>query len=369
MTGRRVAEFPRFRQRSPWWGPDLQTLRNFLRGPSHSGLFAASATRMELPLRDGSGDRLSALLQRPLSEWTKEGSGQAGTRPLAVLIHGLGGTEESAYMQNSAASLLARGHCVLRLNLRGAGPSRPLCSLQYHAGRTDDLRDALTALSSDTLTALSSDTLTALPSEKLTALSSEDVSASSGDGFLLVGYSLGGNMLLKFLAEHASAFDIRAAVSVSAPIDLAASSQRFLHPRNRVYHWHLLRSMRREALAAPVALAPEEERAIRAAPSILAFDDTFVAPRNGYRDAEEYYAENAARYYLDRIRVPTLVIHSLDDPWIPASAYTDYSWSRNPKLIPLLSRRGGHVGFHAAGTRTPWYDACIARHLESVDGV
>jgi len=339
----RAPGFPRFRPRSPWWGPDLQTLRNFLRGPRRAGLGAVSAKRIELPLRDGSGDRLSALFQQPMSG-SAPGPEDGGARPLAVLIHGLGGNEESAYMQTSAASLLARGHCVLRLNLRGAGPSRPLCKLQYHAGRTDDLRDALLALSCG------------------------DASVSGEAGLLLVGYSLGGNMLLKFLAEHASTFDVRAAASVSAPIDLAASSQRFMDPRNRVYHWHVLRGMRREALAAPVALAPEEERAIRAARSILAFDDSVVAPRNGYRDAGEYYGENAARYYLDRIRVPTLVIHSLDDPWIPAPAYTEYSWEQNPNLIPLISRRGGHVGFHAAGTHIPWYDACIARHLESLGG-
>ena len=244
-------------------------------------------------------------------------------------------------MQSSAATLLARGHAVVRLNLRGAGPSRPLCRMQYHAGRTDDLRDVLAALQSG------------------------DYAGSKDDGLLLVGYSLGGNMLLKFLAQHASAFDVRAAVSVSAPIDLAASSRRFMHPRNRVYQWNVLGSIRREALAAPVALPAGEERSIRAARSILAFDDTVVAPRNGYQDASEYYAANAARYFLDQIRVPTLVIHSLDDPWIPASAYTDYAWSANSNLIPLLSRRGGHVGFHAAGTHSPWHDDCISHYLES----
>ena len=341
MKERLAPGFSRFRPRPPWWGPDLQTLRNFLRGPTHPDLrsapdaLAVLEKRIELPMRDGSGDRLSALLQWPAPE-------QASGRPLAVLIHGLGGTGESAYIQSTAATLRARGHTIVRLNLRGAGPSRPLCRMQYHAGRTDDLRDALLALYS------------------------QDTTGPRDAGLVFVGYSLGGNMLLKFLAEHASAFDVRAAVSVSAPIDLAAASQRFLHPRNRVYHWNLLRGMQSEALAAPVELPPEEVRAIRAARSILAFDDTFVAPRNGYRDAAEYYGANAARYFLDRIRVPTLLIYSLDDPWIPASAYTDHPWSDNPSLIPLFSRRGGHVGFHAAGTRTPWHDDCIVRHLESL---
>ena len=172
--------FARFRPRGPWWGPDLQTLRNFLRGPSHSGPSVASAKRFELPMRDGSGDRLSAVLQRSVPECAS-----ARGHPLAMLIHGLGGTEESAYMQVSAALLLARGFDVVRLNLRGAGPSRPLCRLQYHAGRADDLRDALLALDSE-------------------------VSCSGDAGLLLIGYSLGGNMLLKFLAEHASSFDVRA---------------------------------------------------------------------------------------------------------------------------------------------------------------
>jgi predicted alpha/beta-fold hydrolase len=330
-----------FRPRPPWWGPDLQTLRNFLRGPTHPdgsadpAARAVQTTRVELPMRDGSGDRLVALLQQSASE-------HASVRPLAVLIHGLGGTGESAYIQSTAATLLARGHTVVRLNLRGAGPSRPLCRLQYHAGRTDDLHDALVALDA------------------------EETTGSREAGLVIVGYSLGGNMLLKFLAEHASAFDVRAAVSVSAPIDLAAASQRFLHPRNRVYHWNLLRSMRGEALAAPVDLPPEEVRAIRAARSILAFDENFVAPRNGYVGADEYYRANAARYFLGRIRVPTLLICSLDDPWIPATAYTEHPWSDNANLIPLLSRGGGHVGFHAAGTRTPWHDECIVRHLESL---
>ena len=101
-------------------------------------------------------------------------------------------------------SLLRRGYPVLRLNLRGAGPSGPLCRLQYHAGRGEDLRDALRSLDP----------------------------ALTRRGLVLIGYSLGANMLLKFLAEHAAGFDLRGAVSVSAPIDLSAASQRFLEPRD-----------------------------------------------------------------------------------------------------------------------------------------
>ncbi len=70
-----------------------------------------------------------------------------------------------------------------------------------------------------------------------------------------------------------------------------------------------------------------------------------------------------ARRFLDEIRVPTLVIHAQDDPWIPAAVYTSYAWPRNRNLIPLLPRRGGHVGFHASGSTVPWHDQCIASFL------
>ena len=322
-------DFPDYRSRAPWLGPDLQTLRNLLRGPVLSQAGTVRSVRLELPLADGSGDRLSARLERPPS---------GGEGPLVVLIHGLGGSEESAYLHASAAALLAAGRRVLRLNLRGAGPSRPLCAQQYHAGRTRDLHDALAALPPGLLE----------------------------EGVVLVGFSLGGNMLLKFLSEIDADGVVRAAVSVSAPIDLAAASRRFLEPRNLVYHRYLLRGMQEEALGEGAALTEEERRVIPEVRSILEFDERIVAPRNGYAGAADYYAKNHARQFLAAIPVTTLVIHALDDPWIPGEAYTSFDWSGNPKLVPLLPAGGGHVGFHGAGTRLPWHDRCIARLLERI---
>ena len=234
-------------------------------------------------------------------------------------------------MLTSAAHLLRAGHPVLRLNLRGAGPSRPLCREQYHAGRTGDLRDALGAL---------------------------DPALLEG-GVFLVGYSLGGNMLLKFLAEHGARFPTLAAVAVSAPIDLAAASRCILAPRNRIYQRHLLRFMKEESCGEGAMLSGEERRRIGAARSIWEFDDHFVAPRNGYADAAEYYAENSAARFLAAIRVPTLIIHALDDPWIPPDTYQGAAWGENPNLIPLLSNGGGHVGFHGRGSPVPWHDRCV----------
>jgi len=322
-----LSAVPPFEPRPGWRGPDLQTLRNTLRPPQ-----AARADtpwqRLELRLHDGSGDRLAARLERP----------RRGDRALAVLIHGLGGCEDSSYIAVTAAELRSRGHPVLRLNLRGAGASGPLCRLHYHAGRTEDLHDALRSLPAPLADA----------------------------GLVLVGFSLGGNLLLKFLAEFGEDFPVRAAASVSAPIDLAASARRFMAPRNRFYQWHMLRALRREAEGDGGRLSDRERAAVRAARSLWEFDDRFVAPRNGWPSAEAYYAASMALPFLHAIRVPTLVVHALDDPWIPPDAYLDFPWRRHPRLRPLLPERGGHVGFHARGDRRPWHDRCLAAFLDEL---
>jgi predicted alpha/beta-fold hydrolase len=166
-------------------------------------------------------------------------------------------------------------------------------------------------------------------------------------------------MLLKFLAEFGSTLPVRAAASVSAPIDLAAASRRFLAPRNRLYHRHLLRSMKAECEAGAAVLSGEERARVRAARSIYEFDDVFVAPRNGFRDAEHYYAENGARRFLRDVRIPTLLVHARDDPWIPVDVYESYAWQDNECLRLLLSPGGGHVGFHGRTRHQPWHDHWI----------
>ena len=95
--------------------------------------------------------------------------------------------------------------------------------------------------------------------------------------------------------------------------------------------------------------------------AVFEFDDHFVATRNGYADAAEYYARNSAKGFLERIPCPTLLLHADDDPWIPSSTYRNYDWSVNSNLTPLLPGSGGHVGFHDRASRVPWHDRCIAQ--------
>jgi predicted alpha/beta-fold hydrolase len=305
-----------FFARPPWWGGDLQTLRDHLwwRRPPPA---LAGGERIEFPMPDG--DRLVGTLDRPTA---------ASDRPLVVLIHGLTGCQDSGYMRISARYFLAQHYPVLRLNLRGAGPSRPLCRSSYHAGRSEDLQAVLAQMDG----------------------------RLARHGLLLVGYSLGGNMLLKHLGEQGRRAQILAAASISAPIDLKATQLSMSRWRNRLYHDFLLRRMKDEALGSEAGATPAERAAMPRIATIREFDERIVAPRNGFQGAEDYYARCSASQFLRQIRVPTLVIHALNDPWIPGRLYRAVDWRANPRLKPVLPRSGGHVGFHGWGAPEPAHD-------------
>lgn len=329
----RLAGVPAFRPRWPWIGADLQTLRDSLVPAPGNGPAAAPrsvvARDVTFAMTDGTGDRLAGVLEQPPA--SRPG------RPLAILIHGLTGCADSRYVRRAAGRLQDAGYRTLRLNLRGAGPSRAFCREQYHSGRTGDLEAVLRQLPADLL----------------------------GEGVVLVGWSLGANMLLKALAEFGTEHPIRGAVSISAPIHLAEAAERIRAPRNRPYHWWLLRRMKQEAAAAPAPVAGELRERLAAVRNIVEFDERITAPRNGFAGAADYYARCSALRFLAAIPVPTLVVHALDDPWIPGRAYEHYDWSRNRNLLPLLSAQGGHVGFHAAGGRV-WSDDRTVDFLDTL---
>jgi len=324
----RAVEYPKaFRSRAPWWGGDLQTLRNML----IRALVAlpAASERIYLPLSDGSGDRLAAMLDRPSSP--VEG-------PLVVMIHGLTGSEDSAYVRASASFHLKRGRRVLRLNLRGAGPSRQTCGGHYHAGCSKDIADALEGLDGE----------------------------MTARGLFLVGYSLGGNVLINLLATHWEGSPIRGAATISAPIEPAQSARRLMSPRNAIYHSWLLRQMKLESTAPGARLGDDERAAIVGARTIWEFDDGFIAPGNGFAGAADYYDRTAGARVVQKIRTPTLMIHARNDPWIPADPYAALERDRPANVQVFLLPSGGHVGFHASGHAETWHDRCVDAFLGSL---
>ncbi len=318
IQGGAILPFPPFHPRAPWWGGDLQTLRNTLR---YKPPALEAGTRLILPLADG--DALVGLLNMPEVDTGK---------PAIVAVHGLTGDENSRNIRTTAAYHLGQGFPVVRLNQRGAGPSLGFARGHYHAGRSEDLRQALPHLPAAIL----------------------------ARGLFLVGVSLGGNMLLKFMAEGGLPM-VHAAVAVSAPIDLKRAQATIMRPRNAIYHQHLLRAMKADALRA----AHASPATIAGIDTIYDFDDRIVAPANGFADAEDYYARCSAGPLLGQIRTPTLAIHAADDPWIPAGMYTALDWPADRTVSLLMAPSGGHVGFHARDSRWPWHDRCTGLFFEA----
>ena len=319
--------FEAFLGRRPWWGGDLQTLRNHILAPHVE--FAGEVEPITFCLTDGSSDRLTGSLHRP--------DNPSIGAPLIVIIHGLTGCEDSTYVRESARFHLQRGRPVLRLNLRGAGhwPRFPTAII----------------------------TPAQEPTSSTSSISLHSAPALTGNGIVAVGYSLGGNILLNILSAEDRPERLSAIVTVSAPIDPAIACRRIMAARNVLYHHWLLKRMQQDVLCLP-SLSEAERSRISSAKSVYEFDDRYVAPRNGFAGADDYYERTAGRRLLNRAWLPILMLHARDDPWIPVSMYLDARNRRLPNIDMRLASGGGHVGFHQHGHHDTWHDRQVDCFVE-----
>ncbi|MEM8976654.1 MAG: alpha/beta fold hydrolase [Pseudomonadota bacterium] len=311
---------PVFKPRAPWWGGDLQTMRNQFAARFQP--FDSITQRLEFPLPHGAGDRMLGMLETPSNF-------QGG--PLIILVHGLTGCEDSAYIREGAHFHLKRGRRILRLNLRGAGPSRSTCGGYYFAGCTEDIRAVIAGI----------------PSEV------------KSDGIIAVGFSLGGNILLNCLAQDWAEDAFLSAATVCAPIRPAQAARRIMETRNWIYHRFLLQRMKEDTMVPDAALNDQERAAIASSKSIYEFDDKFTAPHNGYADADDYYARTAGAEFVADIKTPTLLIHAHNDPWIPVAPYYDLEQVDLRRARIVIAPGGGHVGFHGRELDGTWHDVVI----------
>ncbi len=294
-------EIEPFAPRFPWYGRHLQSMRNPLSRPPV--LPGGPGERIHLELPDG--DVLAGRRDRPPVP--------DPTRPTVVLLHGLGGCETSNYMLAASRWFTRRGAGVYRISLRGAGPSQATCRDWSHGGRYGDVEALLPQL-------------------------------EAGEaGLVLVGFSLGGSVLLNYLARGRLDPRLVAAASVSAPLDLPAASEVLHAPKNRLYHDYLLRALKADYLNPHAALTPAERAAIERARTLFEVDDVFTAPHHGFGRACDYYRAVSALPRLAAVTLPTLLLHAENDPFIPPDPY---------RRVPAgavrvgLARGGGHLGFH-----------------------
>jgi predicted alpha/beta-fold hydrolase len=323
----------------PWLTGNLQTVADRIRPAAHDLAAVADEERLLARLSDGSGEALAVRLHRPRRPAAAPPSGAA--RPIVLIVHGMGGTIDSTYVRATALGLLRAGYPVARVDLRGVGESIGHTRSLYHGGRTADLRDVLRMLAGE----------------------------RGADGVAIVGFSLGGNVSLKLLGEPLDGIPVRAGASVCAPLDLAAGVEHISHRVLGLYERFFVHRLRHDTLASQVPLTAQERAALRAVQSIVEFDDLITAKRNGWRDAADYYAVNSSAQFLPRITVPTLVVHALDDPMIPAASYEAVDWEALAATTPVrraITATGGHCGFHEAGQELPWYVGRIRAFLDGV---
>lgn len=261
--------------------------------------------------------------------------------PLVLVLHGLEGCASSGYVLEAHRVLAARGIRSVGLNFRSCGGEMNHAARFYHAGETGDL-----------------------------AFVVEQLARRFPDAVLgAVGFSLGGNVLLKWLGEAGADSPVQAAAAVSVPFDLAASARALSRGLGPQYSRHFVRGLRRKLLSRADVLAEhcDLERGCHAR-TLPEFDAAVTAPVHGFRDVHHYYSASSSIGFLAGIRVPTLLLHSADDPFLPAEAIPREQVSKNPFLVSGFTRHGGHVGFVGGSPWLPefWAEREAARFLAAM---
>jgi predicted alpha/beta-fold hydrolase len=265
------------------------------------------------------GDRLSVLESTP--------AGWRAGDPQVLLVHGLAGCARAPYVVRIGIRLVATGLRVVRMNLRGAGAGFGSARGIYHAGRTDDLRTV---------------------AQWMTGRAPDSPLA-------LVGFSLGGNLVLKLAAEaSARAVDgLEAVVAANPPLDLAACCRHIQRPENRVYDRHFVRMLRKEATRLHRAFPQLGPVHVPRSATLYEFDDLYTSRRNGFAGAVDYYTRSSAGPLVPQIAIPGLVVHAADDPFIPVEPFYQTAF---PKCVALeLLPSGGHLGYLG---RNLWSGEC-----------
>lgn len=248
-------------------------------------------------------------------------------RKLAILCHGLEGSSNSQYIIGTARLLHNNGWDIVAMNYRGCSGEMNRQIRMYHSGATDDLELVIQEVQADY------------------------------DTIALVGFSLGGNLATVYCGQQAEHLNpkIKALVAISVPVDLLAGVHHIMRPANWIYERRFLNSLRakvrQKAKQHPQAYALDKLSSVK---TIYQFDDTYTAPVSGFKDAADYYHKCSAKQFITRLRLPTLLINALDDPFLPDACYPYEEVATNPQVELCTPRYGGHVGFVEFGKGAYW---------------
>ena len=315
-----------------WWlrSPDLQTIASqFL----PRGIVLPEAEERLFRVEEG-------VQVRCLCHWLPD----APRRMTVLIVHGLEGSSESVYVLGSTQKALAAGMNVVRMNVRNCGGTEALSPTLYHSGLSADIGVVVRAL----------------------------ISERSLERLALVGFSMGGNLVLKLAGEwgREAPPQLKAVATVCPSIELAASADALHRLRNRLYEQYFLvklkRRMRRKARLFPEVFRGMSLARLR---SIRDFDDKVTAHYCGFEGAADYYARASSLKVLERIAVPTFILHAKDDPFILLLPRTRKAISCNPHIRLIETKYGGHCGFIAEpdGYDGRWAEQQVIEFISRVD--
>ena len=262
-------------------------------------------------------------------------------KDVCVLFHGLGGGINSHYIQGMISTLRSKGYLCVLMHFRGCGSKTNNTIRCYHAGETEDARFFINTLKQ--------------------RFAKARIHA--------IGYSLGANMLLKLLASYKELSPLHRAVAISAPLELETCAHHLNKGFAQIYQKHLLKSLKVDLLIKASHFDLENslglsKKRIKSIKSIYEFDDIYTAPVHGFKDAIDYYTKNSSKQFLKEIQTPTLMIHSLDDPFMPSSILPTKE-QLSPCITLEISKNGGHVGFIQGSIFKPdfWLEKRVSEFL------
>jgi len=264
----------------------------------------------------------------------------AERKPAIIIVHGLEGSSSSQYVIGTASKAWEAGMSVVRMNMRTCGGTERLAPTLYHSGLSNDVGAVLRSV---------------VEKKKLQRVA-------------LVGYSMGGNLILKFAGELGADVpeELKAVAAVSPAADLAASADALHDWRNRIYEWKFLLGLMRRFNRKSALFPDIYKKASRWPSSIREFDHLITARYCGFASADDYYSRAAASRVIDNIAVPTLVIHAADDPFIRLLPATRQKIGANRNVTLLETSHGGHCAFLASpnGYDGRWAERQIVRFFQ-----
>ena len=245
-----------------------------------------------------------------------------GSKKIAILCHGLEGSSDSKYIQATSKLLSLNGYSVAAMNYRFCSGEINRQLVTYHSGKTDDLHVLINYV---------------LPNY---------------DSIYLVGFSLGGNLILKYNGEALFSLSskIKANVAISVPVDLKGSSIALKRSENILYRRRFIRTLSKKMYLKHQQFPNQLDVApLKKVKTLTDFDNFFTSKINGFIDAEDYYLKASSKQFIPNISKPTLLINALDDPFLSESCFPISEAKENSKFYLMTPSHGGHVGFISKG--------------------